>query len=157
MRRRCAASETPPYAGNTSTLQHVSCIVPDAASSLHLRCKAGGRKSHAKRWRERNTPAKDADANRRNFGKSTHAAQKPTHSTNRAQKSRAHCKFRRHIFRLSLFWRFFKKSACLKSSVRYKIYLPQEASDTVSERGKSKISAKHVQLTEKGKLQCSTE
>lgn len=63
----------------------------------------------------------------------------------------------RHIFRLSLFWRFFKKSACLKSSARYKIYLPQEASDTVSERGKSKISAKHVQLTEKGKLQCSTE
>ena len=47
-------------------------------------------------------------------------------------KIRVHCKFCRHIFLLSLFWRFFKKSACLKSSARYKIYLPQEASDTVS-------------------------
>ena len=120
------------------------------AASFQVQNEGGG-KAHSKRARKRKSECRGYRRKSARFRTLPQAASRGSGAKiPSARKAR-------HIFRLSLFWRFFKKSACLKSSARYKIYLPQEASDTVSERGKSKISAKHVQLTEKGKLQCSTE
>lgn len=123
------------------------------AASFQVQNEGGG-KAHSKRARKRKSECRGYRRKSARFRKTRTLPQAASRGSGAKIPS---ARKARHIFRLSLFWRFFKKSACLKSSARYKIYLPQEASDTVSERGKSKISAKHVQLTEKGKLQCSTE